>query len=100
LESRLDRIDDQRRVKLLEDLQTSSVKLAEIRARLRAVGEKLTYAGMVRSQLIRGGGESPIITIFRGSDPHSSENSATNDSILMPGDVVEVAARTAGQEQN
>jgi polysaccharide biosynthesis/export protein len=100
LESRLDRIDDQRRVKLLEELQNSSVKLAEISARLQAVGEKLMYAGMVRSQLVRGGGDRPIVTIFRGNDPRSSERSADNDSILMPGDVVEVAARTVGQEQN
>jgi polysaccharide biosynthesis/export protein len=100
LESRLDRIDDQRRVRLLEELQNSSVKLAEISARLQAVGEKLMYAGMVRSQLVRGGGDRPIVTIFRGNHPHSSESSADNDSILMPGDVVEVAARTVGQEQN
>jgi len=100
LESRLDRLDDQRRVRLLEELQNSSVKLAEIRARLQAVGEKLMYAGMVRSQLVRGGGDRPIVTIFRGNHPHSSESSADNDSILMPGDVVEVAARTVGQEQN
>jgi polysaccharide biosynthesis/export protein len=100
LESRLDRIDDQRRLKLLEELQNSSVKLAEISARLQAVGEKLMYAGMVRSQLVRGGGDRPIVTIFRGNDPRSSERSADNDSILMPGDVVEVAARTVGQEQN
>src|SRR5205807_2134732 len=96
LESRLDRLDDQRRVRLLEELQNCSVKLAGIRARLQAVGEKLMYAGMVRSQLVRGGGDRPIVTIFRGNHP----GGADNDSILMPGDVVEVAARTAGQEQN
>ena len=100
LESRLDRIDDQRRVRLLEELQNSSVKLAEISARLQAVGEKLMYAGMVRSQLVRGGGEHPIVTIFRDNHPHSSETNADNDSVLMPGDVVEVAARTVGQVQN
>ena len=76
------------------------MKLAEISALLQAVGEKLMYAGMVRSQLVRGGGDRPIVTIFRGNHPHSSESSAENDSILMPGDVVEVAAPTVGQEQN
>jgi polysaccharide export outer membrane protein len=100
LESRLERIDDQRRVRLLEELQNSSVKLAEISARLQAVGEKLMYAGMVRSQMVRGGGDRPIVTIFRDNHPHPSESSADNDSILMPGDVVDVAARTVGQEQN
>jgi polysaccharide export outer membrane protein len=99
-ESRLDRIDDQRRAALLDELQNSLVKVGDISARLQAVGEKLMYAGMVRSQLVRGGGDHPIVTIFRGNHPHSSESSADNDSVLMPGDVVEVAARTAGQEQN
>jgi polysaccharide export outer membrane protein len=99
-ESRLDRLDDQRRVKLLEELQNCSVKLAEIRARLQAVGEKLSYAGMVRSQLLRGGGDHPMVSIFRRNHPGSTEVGADSDSILMPGDVVEVAARTVGQEQN
>jgi polysaccharide export outer membrane protein len=99
-ESRLDRLDDQRRVRLLEELQNCSVKLAGIRARLQAVGEKLSYAGMVRSQLVRGGGDRPIVRIFRSNHPQSAELGADNDSILMPGDVVEVAARTVGQEQN
>jgi polysaccharide export outer membrane protein len=100
LESRFDRLDDQRRVRLLEELQNSSVKLAGISARLQAVGEKLLYAGMVRSQLVRGGGDRPIVTIFRSNHPHPAETSADNDSILMPGDVVDVAARTVSQDQN
>jgi polysaccharide export outer membrane protein len=99
-ESRLDRLDDQRRVRLLEELQNCSVRLAGILARLRAVGEKLSYAGMVRSQLLRGGGDRPMVSIFRRNHPESTDVGAESDSILMPGDVVEVAARTVGQEQN
>jgi polysaccharide export outer membrane protein len=99
-ESRLDRLDDQRRARLLEELQNCSVKLAGIRARLQAVGEKLSYAGMVRSQLVRGGGDRPNVTIFRSNHPKSTEVGADSYSILMPGDVVEVAARIVSREQN
>jgi len=99
LESRLDRLDDQRRVRLLEELQNCSVKIAAIRARLQAAGEKLLYAGLVRSQLVRGGAERPIVTVFRGKHPQPAEGGADNDTILMPGDVLEVAARTVGQQK-
>jgi len=99
LESRIDRLDDQRRVRLLEELQNCSVKIAGISARLQAVGEKLLYAGMVRSQLVRGGDERPIVTVFRGNHQQPAEGGADNDSILMPGDVLEVAARTVSQNQ-
>jgi len=99
LESRLDRLDDQRRVRLLEELQNSSVKIASISARLQAAGEKLLYAGMVRSQLVRGGDEHPIVTVFRGNRPQPAEGGADNDTILMPGDVLDVAARTVSQNK-
>lgn len=99
LESRLDRLDDQRRVRLLEELQNSSVKIAAVSARLQAAGEKLLYAGMVRSQLVRGGGERPIVTVFRANQPRPAEGGADNDTILMPGDVLDVAARTVGEKQ-
>jgi len=97
LESRLDRIDDQRRVRLLEELQNCSVKIATISARLQATGDKLLYAGMVRSQLVRGGDEHPIVKVFRGNHPQQSEDVADNDTVLMPGDVLDVAARTVSQ---
>jgi polysaccharide export outer membrane protein len=75
------------------------VKIAGISARLQAVGEKLLYAGMVRSQLVRGGDEHPVITVFRGAHPEQAEDGANDQTTLMPGDVLEVAARTVSHDK-
>src|SRR6266404_2267229 len=54
LTRRLEKLDDQRRLDLLRELQDTSVKLNQIREKLQSVGEKLQYTAMVRSQLARG----------------------------------------------
>ena len=56
LARKLEKLDDQRRLDLLRELQDTSVKLNEIREKLQSVGEKLQYTAMVRSQLVRGAG--------------------------------------------
>jgi polysaccharide export outer membrane protein len=56
LTRKLEKLDDQRRLDLLRELQDTSVKLNEIREKLQSVGEKLQYTAMVRSQLARGAG--------------------------------------------
>ncbi len=94
LTTRLSRLDDQRRIQLLDELQNSSVKLAETRSRLQAVGEKLIYAGMVRSQMVRGSGDRPLLSVFRNDGSHSVNQSADEDTELTPGDVVEVSVRS------
>ncbi|TJW92256.1 exopolysaccharide biosynthesis protein, partial [Neisseria gonorrhoeae] len=62
---RLTKLDDQRRLDLLRELQDTSLRLNQVRERLQAVGEKIQYTAMVRSQLVRGAGSKPDITIFR-----------------------------------
>jgi polysaccharide export outer membrane protein len=90
---RLERVDDQRRDKLLEKLQDANVRLATIRARLQAVGDKLFYAGVVRSQLARGPGGDPVINVHRNDNDTSGSIAADEGTRLMPGDVVEVRLR-------
>jgi len=65
LTRRLEKLDDQRRLDLLRELQDTSVKLNQIREKLQSVGEKLQYTAMVRSQLVRGAGNKAEIAIFR-----------------------------------
>jgi polysaccharide export outer membrane protein len=89
----LERLDDQRRINLLQELQDAGVKLNQIRARLQAVGEKLQYSSLVRSQLVRGAGGKPQITIIRKGEGGRERFVAEEDSELRPGDVVEVALR-------
>lgn len=90
---RLQRLDDQRRLDLLRQLQDAGMALSEVRSKLEAVGEKLLYTGTIKSQLTRGPGGKPEIVVFR-KDSHGTERiAATEDTELSPGDVVEVALR-------
>jgi polysaccharide export outer membrane protein len=88
LVSKLDKLDEERRKTVLADLQDAQVKLAITRSRLQAVGDKLRYTGLVRSQLVRGQGSEPEVNIFRGGAKPIAANQETE---LRPGDVVDVA---------
>jgi polysaccharide export outer membrane protein len=89
----LEKLDDDRRMQLLGDLQGAEVNLEGIRARLQAVGDKLMYSGMVRSQLVRGIGSQPDVKISRDVDGDRQTLVADQETELMPGDVIEVAVR-------
>jgi polysaccharide export outer membrane protein len=90
----LERVEDLRRVNLLRELQDAAVKLNQIRAKLQGVAEKLQYAALVRSQLVRGSGGKPEITVIRKGERGRERLVAEEDFELQPGDVVEVALRT------
>lgn len=90
----IDRLADQRRSDLLRDLQDMGVKLAQTKSKLTAVGEKLLYTGVVRSQLVRGaGGGQPDITVHRRTDGAPQIIKADEDTVLQPGDTIEVALK-------
>jgi polysaccharide export outer membrane protein len=90
----LERLQDQRRMDLLRDLQDAGVRLSQISARLQSVGEKLQYTALVRSQLVRGSGGKPQIAIIRKGENGRERLVAEEDFELEPGDVVEVALRS------
>ncbi|MEH2516386.1 polysaccharide export outer membrane protein [Bradyrhizobium sp. AZCC 1610] len=90
---RLVKLDDQRRLDLLRELQDTSVKLNQIREKLQSVGEKLQYTAMVRSQLVRGAGSKPEIAITRKGEKGQERVIANEDTELYPGDAVEVTLR-------
>jgi polysaccharide biosynthesis/export protein len=89
----LQKLDDQRRINLRLELQEAGVKLNQIRTKLQAVGEKIRYTGLVRSQLVRGAGNKPQIIVVRKNGTGRERISAEEDFELQPGDVVEVALR-------
>jgi polysaccharide biosynthesis/export protein len=93
LAERLGKLDDQRRVDLLRELQETNLKVTMTGSRLEAVGEKLVYAGMVRSQLVQGENLKPELVIFRKNGQTREQMDAQEDTELLPGDVVEVALR-------
>jgi polysaccharide export outer membrane protein len=89
----LERLDDQRRMDLLRELQDAGVRLTQISAKLQGVAEKIQYTSLVRSQLLRGSGGRPQIAIVRKGGNGWERLVAEEDSELQPGDVVEVALR-------
>ncbi len=93
LTRKLEKLDDQRRLDLLRELQDTSVKLNQIREKLQSVGEKLQYTAMVRSQLVRGAGNKAEIAIFRKGEKGQERIVASEDTELQPGDAVEVTLR-------
>lgn len=88
---KLAKLDDQRRLDLLRELQDTSVRLNQIRERLQSVGEKLQYVAMVRTQLVRGAGNNLEIAIIRKSDKGQERIIGSEDTELQPGDAVEVS---------
>jgi polysaccharide biosynthesis/export protein len=88
----LERLDDLRRIKWLQDLQDARTKLGQIRARLQSVGEKLLYTA-ARSQVVRGNELRPELTVIRKGKSGPEHIIVDQDSELQPGDVVEVALR-------
>jgi polysaccharide export outer membrane protein len=90
---RLAKLDDQRRLDLLRELQDTSLKLNQIREKLQSVGEKLQYVGMVRSQLVRGAGSKPEVAIIRNGEKGPERITANEDAELQPGDTIEVTLR-------
>ncbi|UGY17336.1 polysaccharide export protein [Bradyrhizobium septentrionale] len=90
---RLVKLDDQRRLDLLRELQDTSLKLNQIREKLQSVGEKLQYTSMVRSQLARGSGSKPDIAIIRSNEKGPERIIANEDTELQPGDTIEVSLR-------
>jgi polysaccharide export outer membrane protein len=90
---KLAKLDDQRRLDLLRELQDASVRLNQIREKLQSVGEKLQYTAMVRSQLVRGASSKPDIAIIRKREKGQERIIASEDTELQPGDAVEVTLR-------
>jgi len=91
LAAQLQKLPDERRQGLLTELHDTQMELDQTRSRLQALGDKLIYTGLVRSQLVRGKGGEPSIHIHRKTDTSVNSIEATQDEELKPGDVVDVA---------
>jgi polysaccharide export outer membrane protein len=93
LQRQLEKLDDQRRINLLRDLQDSGVRLSGIQAKLQSIGEKLRRAG-TGSQVAGHIHSDPEIMVVRRKGSGRERFSVDQDSELQPGDVVEVTLRT------
>ena len=95
LSRQIERLDGQRRSDMLRELEDATVALSRIRFKLQSTGEKLQYTSHAKSQLARGFGNKPAITIVRNGANGSENLNANEEFELQPGDVVEVALRDA-----
>ncbi|MBV9407003.1 MAG: polysaccharide biosynthesis/export family protein [Acidobacteriaceae bacterium] len=84
---------DQHRLELLRQIEGTEVHMAVLRARLQSAGDKLIYTGMIRSQLVRGNGGKPDLSIVRLEGTSPTHLSINEDAELRPGDVLEVSLR-------
>lgn len=80
---------------MLREVEDATVALSRIRFKLQSTGEKLQYTSHAKSQLARGFGNKPAITIVRNGANGSENLNANEEFELQPGDVVEVALRDA-----
>jgi polysaccharide export outer membrane protein len=89
----LQKSEDQRRLKLMGELQEARTKLADARARIRAVDDKLVYVGSLRSRLATDSNSKPRLQIFRKDSGTWQGREVDDDAELAPGDVIEVTLR-------
>ncbi len=95
LSRQIERLDGQRKSDMLKELQDTALAISKIQFKLQSTGEKLQYTSLAKSQLVRGFGNKPTITIVRNGAKGSESLSANEEFALQPGDVVEVALRDA-----
>jgi polysaccharide export outer membrane protein len=89
-ERKLQRTDDEWRLRILRELQEAFAELEKVRTQLQSVGEKLLYVGAMKSQIMNGSFGDPQIAIYRkvGSEP--ARLTAGEDSEIFPGDVIDI----------
>jgi len=91
----LEKLDDQRRMRLLAELQDASVKLTGERAKLQSVEEKLQLAGLTPARSSDRASRVEI-AVFRSGKNGKERHTADADTELQPGDVVEISMHPDG----
>ncbi|MER2268626.1 polysaccharide biosynthesis/export family protein [Methylobacterium oxalidis] len=91
---RLDKFIEDRRLGLVRELSEAEATVDGIRTRLQSTSEKITYTGMIRSQLTRGKGSQPMIYVVATTARGGGKRQVDEETELFPGDTVEVALQT------
>ncbi len=89
-----DRIENERQQGLASELSAATAELERARSQVKATAEQLIYAGALRGQMYGSGtGTGPNLTIVRRDGDAEEHLQATEDTPMLPGDVLEVSAR-------
>jgi polysaccharide export outer membrane protein len=100
LSRQIEKLDGQRRADLLRELQDANLALNKIRFKLQSTGEKLQYTTLAKTQLVRGFGKKPAITVVRNGTKKVEHLDVNEEFELEPGDVVEVAFQNEVAPEN
>lgn len=93
IQRRSQRLTDDRRVQLTEELQEAMVERAKVSAQLQATGDKLLYSGALRAELSRTGQAKSDVSIYRMVDGQQVVVPGNEGSPVLPGDVVEIVTK-------
>lgn len=85
----MNKIDSERQIAALGELQVAYMNLAQISARLEGTAQKLALTGQAQSTLLIAAGR-PEITVHREREQGAETLPGSEDLGLAPGDVVEV----------
>ena len=88
---RIEKFKDDGRSAILKEIEDSQVRLAAVNARIAAAADKMVYTSTMRSQLPLSKLGGPSVTIIRGDRGNRSKTEASEDSVLEPGDVIEIS---------
>ena len=94
-ERQLVAFNSQRRLEILNSIQESTAKIAGLEQRLVGARQKLAVAAAMKSQLGQGKVGEKTIVVVRKVDGEAQQITATEDTELQPGDVVEITFRLA-----
>ncbi|HET9904177.1 MAG TPA: polysaccharide biosynthesis/export family protein [Xanthobacteraceae bacterium] len=89
----LERLDNQRRTRLLTELADGNARLAAVRARLHAATERLHPLRLAGPAPTGAESYRPEITVVRKNDGTWVRISAKEDFEVEPGDVIEITLR-------
>ncbi len=85
------KLQEQRRLRLLDDLQETNTRLVRIQAQLNAAKQKLAFVGSMKSIWSNVGEPNARILIHRNANEEGKSFLGNGSTPLLPGDVVEVA---------
>ena len=91
-ERSLERSLSQREQDLIAQLHEATSELERVKFHLKAAGEQVIYTGALKAQL-KNGASGPDLTIFRASNDSVRQIPATQDTVIQPGDVLDVTIR-------
>ena len=87
----IEKFRDEGRSAILKEIEDSQLRLAATNARIAATADKMVYTSTMRSQLPLSKLGGPSVTIIRGDRGNRSKTEASEDLVLEPGDVIEIA---------